>query len=45
MIGIISVKVTTVNMDDRKPVSKWLTSFGGVYKDIKIISLFHWSGN
>ncbi|PCS23820.1 hypothetical protein BTN49_0789 [Candidatus Enterovibrio escicola] len=24
---------------------KWLTSFGGVDTEIKIISLVHWSGN
>ncbi|PCS22209.1 Mobile element protein [Candidatus Enterovibrio escicola] len=41
--GIISVKVTTVNVADRNPLSG-LMSFGGVYTEIKVISLIHWSG-
>nr|WP_150148224.1 transposase [Candidatus Enterovibrio escacola] len=43
--GIISIKVTTTNMDDRNPVSKWLTSFEGIYTEIKVIFLVHWSGS
>nr|WP_263363539.1 hypothetical protein [Candidatus Enterovibrio escacola] len=35
----------TVNVDDRKPVSEMVDELCGVYTDIKIIYLIHWSGN
>ncbi|WP_263363681.1 transposase [Candidatus Enterovibrio escicola] len=43
--GIISVKVMTTNVDDRILWRKWLTIFGGIYTETKVISLVHWSGN
>ncbi|PCS22941.1 Mobile element protein [Candidatus Enterovibrio escicola] len=43
--GIISVKVTTAKVDDRKPVSERVDDIWGVYTEIKVISLVHWSGN
>nr|WP_199399431.1 transposase [Candidatus Enterovibrio escacola] len=43
--GIISVKVTTVNVEDRKPVLERADELWGVYTEIKVISLIHWSGN
>nr|WP_263364513.1 transposase [Candidatus Enterovibrio escacola] len=43
--GIISVKVTTVNVDDRKPVSEMVGELWGVYTEIKVIFLIHWIGN
>nr|WP_150142464.1 transposase [Candidatus Enterovibrio escacola] len=43
--GIILVKVTTANVDDRKPVSEMADEIWGVYTKTKVISLDHWSGN
>ncbi|PCS24198.1 Mobile element protein [Candidatus Enterovibrio escicola] len=37
--------MTTVNVDDRKPVSEMSDELWGVYTEIKVISLIHWSGN
>nr|WP_263363643.1 transposase [Candidatus Enterovibrio escacola] len=39
--GIISVKVTNANMDDKSLCRKWLKRFDGVYTKIKVISLIH----
>ncbi len=39
--GIISVKVMTANVDDRKPVSEIVDELWGVYTAIKVISLVH----
>ncbi|PCS22442.1 Mobile element protein [Candidatus Enterovibrio escicola] len=39
--GIISVKVTNANMDDKSLCRKWLKRFDGVYTKIKVISLTH----
>nr|WP_263364440.1 transposase [Candidatus Enterovibrio escacola] len=43
--GIILVKVTTANVDDKKPVSERTDEIWGVYSEIKVISMVHWSGN
>nr|WP_199399390.1 hypothetical protein [Candidatus Enterovibrio escacola] len=39
--GIISVKVMTDNVDDRKPISEMTDELFGVYTEIKVISLVH----
>ncbi len=41
--GIISVKVTTANVDDRKPVLEMVDDLWGVYMEIKPISLVHYN--
>ncbi|PCS21687.1 Mobile element protein [Candidatus Enterovibrio escicola] len=38
-------KVAMANMDDRKPVLEMVDEIWGVYSEIKVISLVHWSGN
>ncbi|PCS23630.1 Mobile element protein [Candidatus Enterovibrio escicola] len=43
--GIISVKVTTANLDDRKLVSEMVDELWSVYTEIKVISPLHLSGN
>ncbi|PCS23958.1 Mobile element protein (plasmid) [Candidatus Enterovibrio escicola] len=43
--GIISVKVTTDNVDDRKPVSEMIDDLWGFYTETTVIYLVHWSGN
>nr|WP_223866404.1 transposase [Candidatus Enterovibrio escacola] len=43
--GMISIKVTTVNVDDRKPVSEMVDELWGVYPERKVIFLIHCSGN
>ncbi|PCS22050.1 Mobile element protein [Candidatus Enterovibrio escicola] len=43
--GIVLVKVTTGNVNDRKPVSEIADELGGVYMETKLISLIHWRGN
>nr|WP_263363593.1 hypothetical protein [Candidatus Enterovibrio escacola] len=37
--------MTTDNMDDRKPVSEMADELWGVYTEIKVIFLVHWSRN
>uniref|UniRef100_UPI0037437608 transposase n=1 Tax=Candidatus Enterovibrio escicola TaxID=1927127 RepID=UPI0037437608 len=43
--GIISVKVTTANVDDRKPVSEKSNEIWVVYTETKVISMVHQRGN
>ncbi|PCS23178.1 Mobile element protein [Candidatus Enterovibrio escicola] len=43
--SIISVKVTTDYVDDRKPISERVDELWGVYTEIKVISLIHWNRN
>nr|WP_263363531.1 transposase [Candidatus Enterovibrio escacola] len=43
--GIVLVKVTTGNVNDRKPVSEIADELGGVYMETKLISLIHCRGN
>ncbi|PCS23088.1 Mobile element protein [Candidatus Enterovibrio escicola] len=43
--SIISVKVTTVNVDDKKPLSEMAEELWGVYTEIKVISQVHLSKN
>nr|WP_263363552.1 transposase [Candidatus Enterovibrio escacola] len=43
--SIISVKVTTANVDDKKPISEMADDLWGCYIEIKVISLVHCSGN
>ncbi|PCS23537.1 transposase [Candidatus Enterovibrio escicola] len=43
--GMILIKVTTANVDDRKPVLEMADEIWGCLYGEKGISMIHWSGN